>query len=139
MTVDQILLLRNDNDALYYDFIEYFLSAVVGKREYKMYRCDMLLSQFTTVSDEALAILIYKNNRETWVDMMNNNIKKKSAISWKYTNGGSSHGEIGSSQRYQGCSSDGMNRFNELFDLVQADRKSLHANAFEESFQDFCI
>ena len=108
MTVNQILLLRNDNDALYYDFIEYFLSAVVGKREYKMYRCDMLLSQFTTVSDEALAILIYENNRETWVDMMNNNIKKNSKISWKYTNGGSFHGEIGSSQRYHGWSSDEM-------------------------------
>ena len=76
MTVNQILLLRNDTDTLYYDFIEYFLSAVVGKREYKMYRCDMLLSQFTTVSDEALTVLIYKNNRETWMDMMKNNIKK---------------------------------------------------------------
>ena len=80
MTVDQILLLRNDNYALYYDFIKYFLSAVVGKREYKMYRCDTLLSQFNTVIDEALAILIYKNNRETWVDMMNNNIKKNYKI-----------------------------------------------------------
>ena len=99
----------------------------------------MLLPQFTTVSDEALAILIFENIIETWVDMMKNNIKKNSQVSWKYTNGGSSHGELGSSQRYQGWSSDKMTRINNLFDLVQADHKALHANAFEEAFQDFCI
>ena len=65
MTFNQILQFRNNTDTLHYDFLKYFLSTVVGKREHKMYRCDTLLSHFTTVSDEALAILIYKNNRET--------------------------------------------------------------------------
>ena len=139
MSVHKILNLRKDTSSLYYDFIEYFVSAVVGKNHYNSCRSYKLLSEFTTVSDEALAILIYENNIDTWKDMANRKITKNSNVSRKYTNGGSTQGQVGSSRKYQGWSSSGMIQFNELYNLVEEDCESLHAKAFEESFLDFCV
>ena len=77
MTVNEILKMRKDTSSLYFNFIEYFVSSVVGKTHYKLYKCDELLSKFTTVSDEVLAILIYKNNLDTWKDMAYRKITKQ--------------------------------------------------------------
>ena len=139
ITLPEIMELRKDTRGLYFGFIEYFVSSVVGKNHYKFNRCDKLLSEFTTVSDEALAILIFENNIVTWKDMASKNITKNSDVIREYTNGGSSKGEVVSSRRYQGWSSTGIKCFNILFDLVKADHNSLHAKSFEESFQFFCI
>ena len=138
MTVNKILKMRKDTSSLYYDFIEYFVSSVVGKNHYNACRTYKLLSEFTTVSDEALAILIYENNIDVWKDMANRKITKNSSVSRKYTNGGSSQGQVASSRKYQGWSSSGMKHFNDLYHLVEEDHKSLSAMAFEESFQFFC-
>ena len=54
--------------------------------------------------------------------MVKKKITKNSDVNRKYTNGGASQAEIGSSRRFQGWSSEGIKRFNELFDLVKADR-----------------
>ena len=91
-----------------------------------------------TVSDETLAILIYENNAEIWKDMVDKNITKNSKVTNKYTNGGSSNGFTASTCQYQGWSSNGMKKFNELFDMVNADRSSENALFYEESFCDFC-
>jgi hypothetical protein len=131
--------MRKDSSSLYFDFIEYFVSSVVGRNHYKYHRCDKLLSEFTSVSDEALAILIFENNLDTWKDMAEKNITKNSDVIRKYTNGGSSQGEVASSHRYQGWSSSGLQHFNELYNLVEADRLAIHAKSFEKSFQEFCI
>ena len=139
MTISNISNLRNDSTGLYFEFIEYFLSSVVGKNQYKMCRCEKKISEFATVSDEALAILIFENNLDTWKDMSEKNITKNSSVAKKYTNGGTSKGAVTSSRRYQGWSSNGLKRFNELFDLVKEDRESNCANDFEESFLQFCI
>ena len=123
---------------MYFDFIEYFLSAVVGKTYYKEHRCEKLLSEYASVSDEALAILIFENNFETWKDMAKRNITKNSVVNRKYTNGGSSAGNKASSRQYQGWSSVGIKRFNELFDIIKQDRESSNAEDFEEAFRVFC-
>ena len=120
-------------------FIEYFVSAVVGKIKYKENRCEKMLSSYATTSDEALLILIYENNIETWKDMAMKDITKNSDVSRKYTNGGSSKGEIASSRRYEGWSAAGYKRFNEIFDVVKQDRASQHAKAFEETFREYCF
>ena len=86
-----------------------------------------------------MAILIYENNLDTWRDMVEKEITKNSSIVKKFTNGGSSKGEVASSHQYQGWSSNGIKHFNELFDLVKCDRKMENAKASEESFQDSCI
>ena len=140
--MEKIFVLRagNDNESLmcYFEFIEYFVSAVVGKIRYKENRCVKVMSEFVTTADEALAILIFENNFDTWKDMAKNTITKNSEVARKYTNGGSSKGDTASSRRYQGWSSEGINRFNELFDLVKKDRSSRHAKSFEEMFRQYC-
>ena len=83
MTLSDILQLRNDTTGNYFEFIEPFISSVVGKIYFKNNQCDQLLSDFTTVSDEALAILIYENNVETWKDMVDKNITKNSKVTKK--------------------------------------------------------
>ena len=66
LNLDQVLLMQNDTSRMYYDFIKYFNIAVVGKIYYKENWCENLLSDFTTVSDEALVIMIIENNFDTW-------------------------------------------------------------------------
>ena len=58
MRLSDILQLRNDTTNKYFEFIEHFVSSVAGKIYFKNNQCEQLLSDFTTVSDEALAILI---------------------------------------------------------------------------------
>lgn len=72
--MEKVLALRSDTSGLYFNFIEYFLSAVVGKIYYRENKCEKLLLDYATVSDEALAILTFENNIETWKDMANHNI-----------------------------------------------------------------
>ena len=55
-------------------WIFYFISG--GENFYKFHKTDKLLSEYTTVSDEALAILIYENNIETRIDMANKKLPK---------------------------------------------------------------
>jgi len=138
ISLDDILNLRQDSTGLYFKFIEYFIAPVVGKIFYKENRCDRLISDYISVSDEAFAILIFENNYETWCDMVKRNNTKLSPVIQKYTNGGSSSGKNGSSRRYQGWNSEGIKRFNDLFDLVKADRESAHAKPFEEAFKNYC-
>ena len=80
-----------------------------------------------------MAILIYENNVETWKDMVDKNITKNSKVTKKYTNGRSSNGLTASTCQYQGWSSNGMKRFNKLFDMVKADRSSENALIYEKS------
>src|SRR5687767_14124645 len=71
--------------------------------------------------------------------MADKNITKNSSVIKKYTNGGSSQGEVASSHKYQGWSSCGLKHFNELFDHVKVDCASSHAKLFVVSFQEFCV
>ena len=88
------------------------------------------MTDYISVSDEAFAILIFENNYETWCDMVKRNNTKILQVICKYTNGGSSSGKNGSTRRYQGWNSEGIKRFNALFDLVKADRQSPYAKPF---------
>ena len=87
MTIEKILQMRNGTNTCYVDFIEFFISAVIGKNKYKENKCDKLLLEFVSIGDEALAILIFENNFETWKDMAAKGISKNSEVSRKYTNG----------------------------------------------------
>lgn len=139
MTLEQICELRAAEDGTtYYDFIEYFVSAVVGKKKYKENKCEMLLSQYASKSDEAFAILLFDNNIDVWLDMAKKGITKNSDVKPKYTNGGSATGETASSRVYEGWSRIGLTKFNTIFDMVKKDRKEPHARKFEEEFRQHC-
>lgn len=72
--------MRQDTTCLYFDFIEYFASSVVGKNYCKYHSCNKLFSEFTSVSDEAMTILIFDNNIDIWKDMSEKNITKNSNV-----------------------------------------------------------
>lgn len=139
ISLEQILQMRSGSDKyIYFDFIEYFVSAVIGKKRYKANKCDKLLSTYASISDEALALLAFENNFDTWYDMAKKKITKGSDVPRKYTNGGSSKCKVASSKRDKGWSTEGLLRFNALFDLVEKDRMLPHAKQFEEEFRKYC-
>ena len=64
------------------------MANVVGKKLFESLCWRQKVSQFVTVSDEALALLMYENNYERWTDMGKNGNWKSSAVRPKYTLGG---------------------------------------------------
>ena len=90
MNLAQVIQMHLPNNFIYFDFINYFVSAVAGKTKYRCDSCTRLLSNFATVSDEAFAILSFENNFETWMDMGITGDTKMSTVPQKYTNGGNS-------------------------------------------------
>ena len=127
-----------EDKTVYFAFIEYFVSAVIGRKRYKQNRCDNHLSKYVTPSDEALAIILFDNNIDTWMDQAKHNLTKSGEVKPKYTNGGSSKGEVASSRKYQGWSEEGLKKFNELHGMIKRDRASPHARQFEEDFRQHC-
>ena len=92
--------------------------------------------QICTVSDEAVALLILENNYNKWIDVHNNtkdqtvdkNNRKGEAWNSKvptlYTQQGQSYDQKNFRAGDRGWSVTGIERFNVLFDLVLADRKT---------------
>ena len=119
------------------NFVNYLLSAVVGKCVYKSQKHKALVSTYTTISDEAFALIVVENNWERWMDMHEHNNYKSSNVMPKFTNAGktrySSNGS--SNQKYKGWSAAGLKRFNEIFLMVKNDRNMEHALIWEESFK----
>src|SRR5687768_17268078 len=127
--------MHSKNNFMYYDFINYFVSAVIGKMDYKKNSCTMVLSKYATVSDEAFALFCLENNYQTWMDMGLTGNKKTSNIPHKYTNGRLSKSKNGTSQHNKGWSDKGLRRFNELFGLVEKNREGSYVKKFEEDFR----
>ena len=124
---------------VYYDFIDHFLSLVVGKRYYNQVKHVQKVSDYASTSDEALALLIVENNYARWVDMAKNNNTRTSRIMPKFTNGGVSDGDVASSRQYQGWSDEGLSRFNELFQAVSEDRATECGKQFEVDYMRHCL
>ena len=85
---DDLFNLWKDDTGIYEKFVDFLLSAVIGKRVYKIWKYKALLSTYTTVSDEAFALIVVENNWERWVDMHEQNNFKSSNIMPKFTNAG---------------------------------------------------
>ena len=157
---------RRNSTPSYIDFFNMFVANVVGKKTFESHCWRQKASQFVTVSDEALALLMYENNYERWTDMGKNDNWKSSAVRPKYTSGGNAcqtpmatkHKKnkkvIGKTQvddnpgsenkndstcaRYQGWSLEGIRRYNFLFDAVKAERASPLGIQFDDAFLQYC-
>ena len=129
--------LRKDDTGIYKKFVDYLLSAVVGKHVCESCKHKALVSTYTTISDEAFALIVVENNWERWVDMHEQNNFKSSNIMPKFTNAGktqySSNGS--SNQKYKGWSAAGLKQFNEIFLMVKQNRNMKHALKWEEAFK----
>lgn len=67
--MDEVMKLQKDKSGNYACFVKFILSAVVGKRNFKLRKHKCLLSSYATISDEVYALLNLENNLERWMDM----------------------------------------------------------------------
>jgi hypothetical protein len=54
---------------MYVDFVEYYVSAVIGLWHFEKHKCSKKYRDYVTISNEAFAILTIENNWDRWVDM----------------------------------------------------------------------
>ena len=107
------------------------MQAVVGARKFDRLSLTHSLSKFVFISDEAFALLIYENQEDRWWEMHCNGTTKSTTPA-KFTDGGRSSKLSGRSRLGKGWDYRGIDRFNKLCELVQKDRRSSHAQKFEE-------
>src|SRR5687768_10630303 len=135
MSMEQVLQMRSPNNYIYFDFINHFVSAVVGKTKHKSDSHTRLLSKFATVSDEAFALLSLEINYDTWMDIGVTSDTKTSRVHGKYTNGGKSQLKIATSQHNRGWSDEALRRFNESFDMVEKKEHCLTPENLKRSLE----
>ena len=104
---------------------------MVGARKFDRLSLTHSLSKFVFVGDEAFALLIHENQEDRWWEMHVSG-KTKTTTPAKYTDGGRSSKLSGCSRLGKGWDYRGTERFNDLCGLVQQDRRSSHAQNFEE-------
>jgi hypothetical protein len=118
-------------------------------------------------SDEALALIIYENNYERWLSMAKAEDWSSSVVRPKYTTGGNANQtpkrngkkkikggakqnqlegidtpnilNFSTTSKYLGWSVTGINRFNELFDAIHAERMTKAGNDFDEVFLTYSL
>ena len=130
-----------ENCKLYFDFVEYYVSAVIGLRYYEKEKLRSKFSDYVTVSDEAFAVLTLENNWTRWMAMAVANHYKESSVKTRWTvtrdkKKGSGHGTDDAidgpqARRYRGWSAHGINRYNQLFDDIKKERQSERGRHFE--------
>lgn len=153
---------------MYFDFTSYFISNVIGKRNFDNRNWQFPLSRYVSICDEAFALLVFENNFDRWLDMAVRDDWTSSSVKPKYTTGGNANqtpksdknvslakkGKSSSTDfsrtegfeendpstaMYQGWSMKGIKRFNELYDLVKVERESTLGSEFEDIYLQYCI
>ena len=89
------------------------------------------MSTYVTKSDEAFALVVFENNFQRWLDMYNKGNSKTSDVQPKWTNGGKS-AKNGRSKMCGGWDEEGINRYNELYQKIDKDRRE--NPEFEDEF-----
>ncbi len=122
----------------YKEFLEDYMSVVVGKNEFKRKSKVMKLSSFVTVSDEAFALLTVKNNEEVWPVKANNSMlevgeQQEEEPKTRYTN----RRRLCGSPR-DGWTKAGLKQFVDYYKLVIENRKSDKGQDFECVYLNIC-
>ena len=136
-TMEEFEELRHNPDA-FEEFLEDYVSVVVGKNDFKTNSKYKKLSSFVTVSDEAFALLTIKNNEEVWPVKVNNSMlgnseEHQEEPKTRYTN---RRRLIGSPR--DGWTKEGMKKFKEYYKLVVNNRRSEKGIEFEKNYLEKC-
>jgi hypothetical protein len=105
-------------------FADKCLECVAGKKAWKTKRATETMTSATTKTDEAFALLLLENNYEIWRHSVattsddGDYATETADLKPKYTSGK----KAGGSRRHEGWSEAGIERFNELTELVRKDR-----------------
>jgi hypothetical protein len=111
-----------DSDAFKF-FCNHFLQNVIGKIEWRTNKAVKKITDVATPSDEAFALLLLENSEDRWRDMHVKRNLKTSDVPAKYTNAGNKT-KKGHSCKFKGWNNNGIKRFNQLLDVVIANRNS---------------
>ena len=147
-SLDEILELSRNKEVMV-QFLEKFVSCVVGRIEWKRSCKDQPISRIASATDEAFALLVLENIWDSWGDVdpqdyllkrrervepkkqapEGNSSQKKprqKEIPGKYTE------KHRNAKRYRGWSDEGIARFNQLVKMVREDRA--RRSEFEVNF-----
>ena len=154
-TMEELLKLRGANTErerkAFFWFFGTYLECVCGKRQWGAKKLHELVSKardkdrgqkrVVTKSDEAFALVLFENYIDKWklqrqpvpVDGANaDNAGKKQRMKGKYT--GTKNGLC----KYGGWSVQGIDRFNDLREIVKQDRACEQAETMEKELLEFC-
>ena len=140
------------NYPIYKDFCSFFVSGVVGIRHFDRNKCHLQFSKYVSASDEAFTVLTLENNWSRWTSMAENDDWKESDVPSEWTtskdrkknNNSQSEDDDGDdnpqARKYRGWTFKGIQRYNQLFHEVKAERQKLLYGEFElycmQEFQD---
>jgi hypothetical protein len=129
--------MRTDKEQ-YSEFADWMVLAVHGKGRYSDRAGSIadIFSDFVPVSQEAFALLLYKNGYDNWLRMHNNAVSSSDEANeeekpgYRYTNTKGCDGMVFTS-RNGGWSQEGMETFNMLCNSVK-DSRATDNGAFDE-------
>ena len=125
-------------EKVYSVFFDRFVCCITGKTWFKSKIKEESSDQqeICTASDEAFTLLLLENSYERWADIYKNtggrpiplrgikNCQWQSDVKTKYTDGGIQYSSTDTHDRVgKGWSTEGIKRFNELFEQVKQDQK----------------
>jgi hypothetical protein len=110
------------------------LPACLNAKHWKRNKSSLVLSDFISVSDEALAYIVLENNIEEWKDIAKG-IEVRSRASknrkTKYTHGGTNNNGT-----RKGWSIKGLKRFNQIFQEIKVKRDTTESKGKEKRLLD---
>ena len=122
---NMLKLRQQGNKVTMTTFYNHFLPCVVGKCKWKKLVVLKKVPLFATVTDEAFALLVLENNWGVWLheDAREYFMKNKKEQNKKEKgNNGLYTGHAKGATRFGGWSVEGVQRFNELCEIVRNDR-----------------
>jgi len=133
----QFAELRQNKDA-YTFFMKNYVSSIVGKDNFRKYSGTTLLQNFVTVSDEAFAHLVIKNNYDVWSEIGNKIINKvlNSEKLRKIDDCVTKQAFFDKKGRGSTWSEAGKLYYNEMSDKIKEDRRLYGENFDNEFFND---
>ena len=110
------------------------LPACLNAKHWKRNKSSIVLSDFISISDEALAYIVLENNIEEWKDIAKGiDVRSRSSTNrkTKYTHGGNN-----SNGTRKGWSVKGLKRFNQIFQEIKIKRDTTESKAKEKKLLD---
>ena len=128
--LEEIMQLRKNVNGSYSKFCDVVLSQVTGRQDWKVNCGKMPLREYASASDEAFGLLLLENSWLLWREMaVKDDDDEKMLQKSKYTMNGAGTKKNG------GWKAEGINRFNELAQMVKADREKDSAE-FETMYME---
>ena len=137
LNLEDIELGRKNPD-IYKVFCEKFIPCVMGKIRFRVNCYSKKLSEYCSVSDETMAVLVYANNLNQWIYKYNNpkpNPKNATPDEVLAYNRKLPAQKFFESKQGRGhtYSVDGYKFFNLMYEKIMEDRKA-HGEQFDEDF-----